>query len=213
MKTNYHIRRLRMKKKSLMATIVFCLIFFFYGCAIAPSRASRVYWAKQYEVLSRTGETLEGTFVYNDLVLYKHPTDGMGTVCGVIFGKVLPPSNMMAEVQATGYKFDKNYYFAVFYQGHKWLFINKLDFKTDGTIIHLTDENPKRDVFSGGGSVYNTENTIFFLTAEHVESLLNTRTLSLQHTGSDVIKFTDEEIHKIKEFIQSDMILKPSVNW
>lgn len=195
--------------------ILICgLLLTIASCAsLAPSAASRLVWTKDYEVLSRTFERLEGTTIFNDMVLYKK-TDGLGTVHAMVFGKAVPNKKQIKELKDKGYEYDLMYYFSVHYQGKRWLFIDEFKFKTDEKIIELKDSNPMREVSSLGSDVYNLESAMFFLLSEDdIKSLLNTQSLSIQYTGSPIIKLPEEAIQKIKEFIKSEIITTPSKNW
>lgn len=202
-----------MKKTIILICSLFALILLSGCVSIAPTRASRLYWAKDYEILSKTSERLEGTSIFNDMVLYKK-NNGFGTIDAMVFGKAAPDKKQIKELKDKGYEYDMMYYFSVYYQGEGWRFIDEFKFKTDEKITELKDSNPVRKVRSIGDWVFNSEFAIFFLLNEDdIKSLLNTKTLSVQYTGSPIIKLPEEAIQKIKEFIKSEIITTPSKNW
>ena len=198
--------------KTFFLTI--CATIILSSCAsIAPTKAARVSFAKLYEVLSTTKTSLEGSFTFNDLVLYKK-IDGFGGIDAFSFGKFKAPEQKFKALTDLGYSKKYMYYFTAYYQGRNWKFIDTLSFKTDNALFELTAESPERNVMSLSDSVYTVETAKFYLVSEEqVDSLLNTNTLQIQYTKSKIFNLTTDEIQKIKDFIKSDIITTQSKNW
>ncbi|NVP23807.1 hypothetical protein [Treponema phagedenis] len=60
-----------MKHKKLFSLVVILTVFI-SGCAsIAPTRASRAYWEKQFGILVRNTPSVDGNKITNNLLIYK----------------------------------------------------------------------------------------------------------------------------------------------
>lgn len=197
--------------KNLSTGIVFLTTVLSFGCAsIAPTRTARTAWAKEFEVLTSVVETLKGTIIDNDMLVFKK-TDGFGTIDSVLISKEYAPAEFFTDSAANGYKYDYFCKFKIFHEGKDWLFIDTMLLKTDAGVITLEDDTPKRDVRRIADDTYVEEQVEFFIT--DVDSLLTTKTLSIQHKGIGIVHFTDEEIEKIQSFLNQDVITIPSKNW
>ena len=202
-----------MKKTIILFCSLFSLILLM-GCAsMATTKAARLYWAQPYEILVKSHENIEESWTNNIMPIYKEYNKLFATMNIVSIGKRKPSNERIYALKKAGYSFDAVYYFSVNYQGQDWQFIKNLNFKTDDRTVKLEDNNPKRHTITLS-TVFCVEQSDFFLLNEDdIKSLLNTQSLSIQYTGSPIIKLPEEAIQKIKEFIKSEIITTPSKNW
>lgn len=191
---------------------------FISGCAsIAPTRASRAYWEKQFGILVRNTPSVDGNKITNNLLIYKK-SDGFGGVQCLLAGKILPEENAMNTLKEKGYTGEYIYFFDVLYQDPRtWAFIDSLDFKTDTSTVKLKDKNPTRDVIRIGNDSFVHEFARFIITPEEINNILKTNSLIVQYKGEksyfDILTFKGDDLQKIKDFITADILTEPSKNW
>ena len=171
-----------MIKKRLIPTAI-CFTFFFISCStISEMTGNSVAFQKNLTIKSKTYEFIEGVTTVNRL---KVRYIGFWRTYSLSFLEYIMPGELPF------------YAVEILVDGQGWTFYEDLDAKIDTQIYRFTDENPSRNVISGG----RTQEVISaILTMDLIKEIHNASSLSIG-LGTNIFQITEEELAAIKDFL------------